>query len=1042
MEEDRACPSAPDPSLAQAQVLLTQSEDVWTCLDMQMLQEELDSMLQDREETGSNPCRTREDLPLEQVKEIVGEAVGNDDPTQMEPIIPPSPEIKQWPSPDTPTEIPTPNTDVSSADELDSGGWTSQDTDCDWTVNPLSDQQPSLKDTRLKEGWETQIPLGSLVGHSFSPSLGLGNVSNQVGQSDITGCDWSSPDGEESVTLTLEGEGPACNPKEHTERQPGESAEGLEGDGQEVGTEPSAVDGQPLGSAESSVPTESSGIQLLSVEIHPEFTEDGFISPRCISQNEVCTSTLKEYNPVVEGGGKGLLSLACNVKWAEALASLGQEEERRETPARPGSDAAATQTDMGMQTQPTESDIAELTKLLEDIEEFRQLTEHSKQSEQSKQPEQTIQWGETVQKEQIELLEESEETKQVEQIETKESVQIERVQQFKDLEQIVGVQLPEESMQEVELKLLEGFIQTEEVRQLEESEQTVQEKQLKDSDQTYQVQQLEESGHTKQLQPLEESKQTEQLEQVEESEQTKLVQLLEESEWKIQLEFLDEFIQIEQPEEQTQQAEPTANDAGMDREGARRLAERLYKLQDVRRTEVVQHMDKANEFSKTVGEEYLKFFDFTGQSLDQALRSFLKVVVLIGETQERERVLQHFAGRFHNCNPDRFSSSGAVLTLTCALMLLNTDLHGQNVGKPMSSSSFVSNLDGMNEGQNFPKEMLKGLYSSIKSEPLEWAVGEQELKNSTLLPGDAKTDAPARSRSNPFQDIPHDEGAAVFKQGFLTRKAHADIDGKRTPWGKRSWKTFYAVLKGLVLYLQKDQNSMDWQSAEEVISVHHSLAEPAVNYTKRPHVFRLQTADWRVYLLQSASTEQMSSWISRINLVSALYSSPPLPAGVGSQRRFSRPILPAKPSQLTLENKLQSHSRMLQSFSEDLKLLQQGLPDGRRAKPRELEEQRQREEYLQHEITRYEVYMQMLEVWQALGGEVGGPVRADELELFDTEVAIDVGEEHEETGLKKSYSSPSLDQDMAPPTVVKIKRNISERHTYRKVIVPRRNRDV
>lgn len=59
------------------------------------------------------------------------------------------------------------------------------------------------------------------------------------------------------------------------------------------------------------------------------------------------------------------------------------------------------------------------------------------------------------------------------------------------------------------------------------------------------------------------------------------------------------------------------------------------------------------------------------------LRSFLQEVVLIGETQERERVLQHFSSRFQQCNPDTFSSSGAVLTLTCAVMLLNTDLHGQ-----------------------------------------------------------------------------------------------------------------------------------------------------------------------------------------------------------------------------------------------------------------------------------------------------------------------------------------------------------------------------
>lgn len=39
---------------------------------------------------------------------------------------------------------------------------------------------------------------------------------------------------------------------------------------------------------------------------------------------------------------------------------------------------------------------------------------------------------------------------------------------------------------------------------------------------------------------------------------------------------------------------------------------------------------------------------------------------------------------------------------------------------------------------------------------------------------------------------------------------------------------------------------------EEVVSVHHSLAEPAVDYTKKPHVFRLQTADWRVFLFQTS----------------------------------------------------------------------------------------------------------------------------------------------------------------------------------------------
>uniref|UniRef100_A0A8C2BZZ8 PH and SEC7 domain-containing protein 1-like n=1 Tax=Cyprinus carpio TaxID=7962 RepID=A0A8C2BZZ8_CYPCA len=481
----------------------------------------------------------------------------------------------------------------------------------------------------------------------------------------------------------------------------------------------------------------------------------------------------------------------------------------------------------------------------------------------------------------------------------------------------------------------------------------------------------------------------------------------------------------------------------MDRAKAQHLAVKLYRLDGFRRTDVVRHLDKDNEFSHAVGEEYLKFFDFTNQSLEQALRSFLKEVVLIGETQERERVLQHFSSRFQQCNPDTFSSVGSVLTLTCAIMLLNTDLHGQNVGKPMTSSEFVSNLDGMNGGENFNKDYLKSLYSSIKSDPLQWAIEDKVLAKSMMLEQDLDQDGCLRSKSNPFQDIPHDTKATVFQKGFLKRKAHADIDGKRTPWGKRSWKTFYAMLKGMVLYLQKDDYVKDCQSSEEVVSVHHALAEQALNYTKRPHVFRLQTADWRVFLFEAASTEQMNSWIGRINLVSALYSSPPFPAAVGSQRKFCRPILPATQSNLMLDKQLQSHAAMLHSFQQDLTSLQQEAPDSRKSKARELEELRQREEYLQYEKSRYEVYLKVLEAWQEL--EKSDSSVGDKLNVFDEGLwrgVMDEQQDEADAGMKRSHSSPSLELETPPHPVVKVRRNISERRTYRKIIIPRSNKEL
>ncbi|XP_051522410.1 PH and SEC7 domain-containing protein 1 isoform X2 [Myxocyprinus asiaticus] len=481
----------------------------------------------------------------------------------------------------------------------------------------------------------------------------------------------------------------------------------------------------------------------------------------------------------------------------------------------------------------------------------------------------------------------------------------------------------------------------------------------------------------------------------------------------------------------------------VDRAEAQRLAERLFRLDGFQRTDVVRHLDKDNEFSHAVGEEYLTFFDFTDQSLEQALRSFLKEVVLIGESQERERVLQHFSSRFQQCNPDVFSSAESVLTLTCALMLLNTDLHGQNVGKPMSVAEFVSNLDRMNGGENFNKDCLKSLYNSIKSNALQWAIDEEVLAKSMMLEQDVEQDRLLRSKSNPFQDLPHNKKAIVFQKGFLKRKAHADIDGKRTPWGKRSWKTFYGVLKGAVLYLQKDEYGIDWQSSEEVVSVHHALTECALNYTKRPHVFRLQTADWRVFLFEAASTEQMNSWIGRINLVSALYSSPPFPAAVGSQKKFCRPILPAAESNLTLDKQLLSHAAMLHSFQEDLRVLQQTAFDGRKTKARELEEIRQREEYLHYEKSRYEVYVKMLEAWQTV--ETSESSVGDKLSMFDAGVwrgVMDEDQDETDAGMKRSHSSPSLELETPPQPVVKVRRNISERRTYRKIIIPRHNKEL
>ncbi|NWT02574.1 PSD1 protein, partial [Mionectes macconnelli] len=238
-----------------------------------------------------------------------------------------------------------------------------------------------------------------------------------------------------------------------------------------------------------------------------------------------------------------------------------------------------------------------------------------------------------------------------------------------------------------------------------------------------------------------------------------------------------------------------------DLEAAKRLAKRLYNLDGFKKADVARHLGKNNEFSRMVAGEYLKFFVFTGMSLDQALRSFLKELALMGETQERERVLAHFSQRYYECNPNAVPSEDGAHTLTCALMLLNTDLHGHNIGKRMSCSDFIGNLEGLNGGTDFPKDLLKALYGSIKNEKLQWAIDEEELRKSLseLADPNPKSIKRISSCSNPFLDFSQDSSIATYKHGLLVRKIHADPDCKKTPRGKRGWKPFHAILKGMIL---------------------------------------------------------------------------------------------------------------------------------------------------------------------------------------------------------------------------------------------------
>ena len=460
-----------------------------------------------------------------------------------------------------------------------------------------------------------------------------------------------------------------------------------------------------------------------------------------------------------------------------------------------------------------------------------------------------------------------------------------------------------------------------------------------------------------------------------------------------------------------------------------RLAKRLFYLDGFKKTDVSRHLSRNNDFNQVVAEEYLKFFEFTDCTLDMALRMFLGQFCLTGETQERERVLIHFSKRYLECNPAVaqgtdawFKSQDSVHTLTCAIMLLNTDMHGDNhLQRKMTCSEFIENLSELNDGSDFPRELLKNIYYAIKHESIPWSNDADLL----LLPADATTvpnvaapssGSPTQSQPpqphfrreteaqtsvqaqnvaigktgggiNPFLALPDPDGAVDYKKGYVMRKCCYDPHGKKTKLGKRSWRMFFLSLRDMILYCFKEDKSSRLPGAYEdlncAIRVHHGLAERAADYTKKEFVFRLYTSDQAQYLFETSDEKELITWIDAINYVVAAYSAPQLPAPCSSDiGRFQRPLMPSAKTTLSFNDQLRRHEQQLMQLRCDIEDHLQNPPP-KSAKSHAVQAYRDKQEFLKYEIMRYETYILTLRTRSALdqqnspgqpapGGDAGG----------------------------------------------------------------------
>ncbi|KAJ7071302.1 hypothetical protein C8F01DRAFT_1109946 [Mycena amicta] len=121
----------------------------------------------------------------------------------------------------------------------------------------------------------------------------------------------------------------------------------------------------------------------------------------------------------------------------------------------------------------------------------------------------------------------------------------------------------------------------------------------------------------------------------------------------------------------------------------------------------------ADPFHTRALRAYIANFDFAGDPLDIALRKLLMHVGLPRETQQIDRVMEAFAGRYLECNPNLFTSDDHPYILAFSLIMLHTDAFNKSNKRKMTKADYIKNtrLPGV------PPEVLDCFYDNIVVTP-------------------------------------------------------------------------------------------------------------------------------------------------------------------------------------------------------------------------------------------------------------------------------------------------------------------------------------
>ncbi|KAI4193304.1 MAG: hypothetical protein LQ346_003960 [Caloplaca aetnensis] len=124
------------------------------------------------------------------------------------------------------------------------------------------------------------------------------------------------------------------------------------------------------------------------------------------------------------------------------------------------------------------------------------------------------------------------------------------------------------------------------------------------------------------------------------------------------------------------------------------LAQRVYEGDEdlVAKPKAAAWLGEAGPDRARVRRAYMELFDWQSLNILAALRDFCGRLLLKGETQQVDRILDAFSSRWCACNANHgFKATDVVHTICYSILLLNTDLHVADIEQKMTRAQFIKN---------------------------------------------------------------------------------------------------------------------------------------------------------------------------------------------------------------------------------------------------------------------------------------------------------------------------------------------------------------